>query len=226
MPNKFKIFTGAIVLMLGLFAFSGKAVAASPWDSVWAAIANLQQQITNIALTPGPVGPPGPAGEPGLTGEAGSQSPQGPSGTAAITLAKGNTVINQTIPGGETRAWTWVIPEGSYLVLGRVNYDLRSSASAAARIECRMREEGLIGFYDSAAGFLSQDQISTIPQLRGVSHSGSMTLVGTFQFNGRPDLHITIECEGTASPDGSIVVRSAGINAVPITSIQRFNPNP
>ena len=49
-----------------------------------AAIENLQDQITNISLTPGPEGPAGPAGE-------GEQGPQGLPGDDGADGAKGDT---------------------------------------------------------------------------------------------------------------------------------------
>ena len=82
MYTKIKIFLGIVVLALGLFVFSGKVFAASPWEDIWAAIANLQEQITNIALTPGPQGPIGPQGEQGPQGVPGPTGPEGPPGQA------------------------------------------------------------------------------------------------------------------------------------------------
>lgn len=58
-----------VVLTLALgtavLLFPRSAAYASPWDDVWAAITNLQEQITNIVLTPGPTGPTGPTGPAG-----------------------------------------------------------------------------------------------------------------------------------------------------------------
>ncbi len=75
MSKKFKIFLGALLLVLSLFIFSTKAMAAGPWDDVWAAIAqintrieDLYQQIAAIVPIPGPTGPPGPTGAPGPAG--------------------------------------------------------------------------------------------------------------------------------------------------------------
>ena len=57
-----------------------------PFDELWDAIINLQNDLTSIKTgvgSPGPQGeqgPPGPQGEQGLQGEQGSAGPQGPQG--------------------------------------------------------------------------------------------------------------------------------------------------
>jgi len=43
-----------------------------PFNKIWELFQDLQNQITNIQLTPGPQGEPGPKGEPGPTGPAGT----------------------------------------------------------------------------------------------------------------------------------------------------------
>lgn len=53
------------------------ARGGNPFDALWAAIANIQEQIDNIELIPGPEGPQGPQGEPGPQGEQGLQGEQG-----------------------------------------------------------------------------------------------------------------------------------------------------
>ncbi len=73
--KKYIIFS-VLTLAVGVsvaFAQNG----GNPWDAVWSAIAGLQNQIDNIVLTPGPVGPQGEQGEigpQGLQGEPGSPS--------------------------------------------------------------------------------------------------------------------------------------------------------
>ncbi len=60
-----------IFVIFGVFLFFATSVKAenmNPWNSVWAAIADLQNQIANIQLIPGPQGPSGPQGEIGLAG--------------------------------------------------------------------------------------------------------------------------------------------------------------
>ncbi|MBI5127323.1 hypothetical protein HZA76_02600 [Candidatus Roizmanbacteria bacterium] len=75
MFRKIKIFLGALFVILILILFSTKTQAAGPWDDVWLAITeirdqiiNLQSQITNIQLIPGPTGPTGPQGIQGPAG--------------------------------------------------------------------------------------------------------------------------------------------------------------
>jgi hypothetical protein len=186
---------------------------------------------------PGPQGPAGAHGvdgtngAPGADGAAGPQGPQGPQGaqgvpgTASITVADGSAVFSQYLIGSETKTWTWVIPEGSYLVFGRVSYSLSSSDTAATRLSCRLKVGGEFGSYDQADAFIVQDQWSPTGGLRGVSTAGSMTLVGTMLFNGRPQLPVAIECESTQS-GGSVLVNSARIDALPISGIQRYDHNP
>lgn len=74
---------GAISLIAVLF-FVGTASASgggNPWDRVWAAIQDLQDQITRIQLIPGPAGPQGSAGVDGVQGPVGPQGPQGSAGS-------------------------------------------------------------------------------------------------------------------------------------------------
>ena len=52
---------------------------------------NLQSQIANIQLTPGPTGPAGPQGAKGDTGDAGPAGPAGPVGPAGPAGVKGDT---------------------------------------------------------------------------------------------------------------------------------------
>ncbi len=56
---------------------------------VCAAIANLETEIHNISLTPGPQGPPGPSGANGTNGATGPQGPPGPSGANGTNGATG-----------------------------------------------------------------------------------------------------------------------------------------
>lgn len=79
-----------VTLLVFVILVSPKAVAAvanggNPWDLVWAAIGNLQNQIDNIQLIPGPAGPAGPAG---ATGPIGPQGIQGSSGPALSGINK------------------------------------------------------------------------------------------------------------------------------------------
>lgn len=64
-------------------------------------VVNLQQQIDNIELTPGPPGPPGPKGDKGDQGIQGLQGDPGPKGDTGDTGPKGDTGEQgpQGIPG-------------------------------------------------------------------------------------------------------------------------------
>jgi hypothetical protein len=110
-----------------------------PFSALWDAVAYLQNQITNIQLTPGPQGPKGdtgPQGPAGPQGEQGIQGPQGeqgpigelPSGTLPapafdsgwIILADHGTVID--VPhnvGGNINDYfiyaTYRRPNGSFM---------------------------------------------------------------------------------------------------------------
>jgi len=76
--------------MVSLFTVAGTYAGSNPngqpFQALWDAIADLQDQIDELELIPGPVGPQGPQGEqgepgpPGPQGEQGEQGPQGPQG--------------------------------------------------------------------------------------------------------------------------------------------------
>lgn len=51
-----------------------------------ATVVSLQNQITNIQLTPGATGPAGPAGPAGATGATGPAGPAGPAGASPFTV--------------------------------------------------------------------------------------------------------------------------------------------
>ena len=75
----------AILLVVNT-ALAGDNPSGTPFQAIWNAISNLQAQITNIQLIPGPQGPQGETGpqgiqgEPGLQGLQGETGPQGPQG--------------------------------------------------------------------------------------------------------------------------------------------------
>jgi len=74
-------FTNIMILLLGIFFIGFPQGAIAKRDHVpGKPFADLQEQIDNIELTPGPQGPPGPAGPQGLPGSTGPQGPQGPAG--------------------------------------------------------------------------------------------------------------------------------------------------
>ena len=85
MSKKKIIFSTALVavLLMNLAVVATMAVKPdepNPLEAIWAAIQDLQYQITNIQLIPGPQGPAGPTGPQGETGPMGPQGPQGETG--------------------------------------------------------------------------------------------------------------------------------------------------
>ncbi|MGB8215763.1 MAG: hypothetical protein WCE94_00515 [Candidatus Methanoperedens sp.] len=94
------VVTMVVVLMLTTMIPAAQAAGAqpsgTPFQALWDAIngttskfADLQQQINNIQLTPGPQGPQGPQGLKGDTGATGAIGPQGPKGDTGATGATG-----------------------------------------------------------------------------------------------------------------------------------------
>lgn len=90
-----KIFVMPAVLITSVLLFTtvAKAEGGNPWNAVWAAVQDLQNQIANIQLLPGPpgtsgpVGPQGPSGPTGATGPIGPQGPQGLQGPPGTSLS-------------------------------------------------------------------------------------------------------------------------------------------
>lgn len=79
--NKIAIWSAALMLLLGINAVLAKDQPdGAPFEAIWKAIKNLQEQINNIQLIPGSPGPTGPPGPQGLQGELGLQGPPGPIG--------------------------------------------------------------------------------------------------------------------------------------------------
>jgi len=69
--KKYLITISAIILLLTGTIVWAKGQPSDPMGAVWDAIRNLQTQINNIQLTPGPQGEQGIQGEQGLVGPAG-----------------------------------------------------------------------------------------------------------------------------------------------------------
>ena len=74
----------ALALLVFIPAFSNAAPNGNPFDAVWTAIRQLQQQVATIQLTPGPQGPAGPQGE---TGPQGPKGDKGDAGAPAAQVA-------------------------------------------------------------------------------------------------------------------------------------------
>ena len=85
--NRKNLTKGKALLLMSIFLVSaytavGMAVnpQAPPFNALWVAIADLQAQIDEIELIPGPPGPEGPIGPEGPTGPEGPEGPIGPEG--------------------------------------------------------------------------------------------------------------------------------------------------
>ena len=96
----------AIIVVFAVALVARFAIAAptpsptpNPFADLWAAIKNLQWQIRNIHLIPGPPGPQGETGLQGLPGELGPQGergesgPQGPAGPRLVVKDANGVVI-------------------------------------------------------------------------------------------------------------------------------------
>lgn len=68
--SKIGVFALAAILIIGSasMAAAQNNGGGNPFDALWAAIADLQDQIDSIELTPGPEGPQGQPGEDGIDG--------------------------------------------------------------------------------------------------------------------------------------------------------------
>jgi hypothetical protein len=82
------------VFLVSLYTVAGMAITpeGTPFDAIWAAIEDLQVQIDDIQLIPGPPGSEGPEGPPG---------PEGPSGST------GTPVLYTTNEEWEVELSTW-----------------------------------------------------------------------------------------------------------------------
>ncbi|TFG74087.1 MAG: collagen-like protein [Thermodesulfobacteriales bacterium] len=89
-----------LIIISSLFvstAFFASAKQVDPLAAIWDAIYDLQTQINNIQLIPGPAGPQGPIGglgPMGPQGPAGAQGPQGIQGELGQTI--GGNILNYT----------------------------------------------------------------------------------------------------------------------------------
>ena len=153
---KYNIFAVCIIIILiGMIVIPTSAKVEEPkgmkfWNahSIWAAVMDLQKQINNIELTPGPTGPIGPQGPAGTPGADGAQGPagtpgadgaQGPAGATGPQGATGTNGVSgwQLIPGTPSgdienvRTVTASCPAGKKVVGGGF---LTSSISNANRI--------------------------------------------------------------------------------------------
>jgi hypothetical protein len=116
--KKTVLFLIALVLCFPVMTF---AADGQPFQNLQRQIDQLNTQLQNIQLTPGPQGPEGP------TGPAGPEGPRGPSDAYATYLQYGSVPFDELprigdshIPGG---LWTQslVLPPGSYVLMATVH---------------------------------------------------------------------------------------------------------
>ena len=96
---KRKILTVCIaIILITLMVIPASAIVGEPpglmkWDAkgIWGAVMDLQEQINDIQLTPGPTGPSGPSGPTGATGLTGAKGDQGDQGIQGLIGATGLT---------------------------------------------------------------------------------------------------------------------------------------
>ena len=80
-----------LILCIPIIAFAQVKAQGVPFQDLQNQINNLQQQINNIKLTPGPTGPAGPVGPVGPMGPQGAQGLTGAVGATGATGAPGPT---------------------------------------------------------------------------------------------------------------------------------------
>jgi len=82
-----------VISAMAILAMASPAMAAvqkpnnwwvQPFEKIWNALLDLQNQISHIQLIPGPKGDTGPAGPQGIQGEVGPMGPAGPQGSQGI----------------------------------------------------------------------------------------------------------------------------------------------
>ena len=226
-----------LAIPVGARATSANAWQANPWKMVWSAINELQTQITNIQLTPGPQGEPGvrgPQGSPGAdgtqgvpgpagpAGPQGSQGEPGPAGSSGGGQLLSSGVFGALLPGGEGATWSWNVPAGQYLAIVSINYSLQSTFSdtattgLVASMLCQLQQQGVSGV--SASGS------THIGGTGAPGYSGEMTLISRVSMIDPSALSVI--CYGTHNPLGLSVVRAdyLRLNLVQVSSLGNLTP--
>jgi len=129
-----------VALLASGLTFAKETPKGQPFQALRDAIANLQEQIDNIQLLPGPQGPqgekgdkgdPGEQGPPGQKGDRGESGPMGPPGPAALPGAGNIAFIHQTSPGARiltTDGKVWYVNGNVWQRFGE-QYDVPISTS-------------------------------------------------------------------------------------------------
>lgn len=94
--NKIVLWSLFLALLLGVNVVLAKDdPSGTPFKALWEAITNLQEQIDNLQLLPGPQGESGPQGVPGQDGQDGQRGEQGPPGPTGpnLKVVQGNGEI-------------------------------------------------------------------------------------------------------------------------------------
>ncbi len=109
---------GMVLMLIAVFpisAIAGATPSGEPFEEIWEELADLQQHIDEIELTPGP---PGPQGSVGPQGPVGSQGPQGPMGAQGSVGPQGP--VGAQGPQGPMGAQGPVGPQGPVGAQGSV----------------------------------------------------------------------------------------------------------
>lgn len=109
----------AMVVMTASLSVVSAANEKNPFEMVWAAIKDIQEQIVNIALLPGPQGEQGPVGATStVPGPIGPQGPQGEPGEGGPSLvlkdANGQNLgilLGSTRGGSSERKYETYLPD-------------------------------------------------------------------------------------------------------------------
>ncbi len=116
----------ALALVLSINVVFAAKGGNNPLDAVWAAIADLQQQITNIQLIPGPQGIQGIQGEPGQDGLPGEQGPVGSAGPSLKVVDANGTEVGLliSIEGDNLSVWSRELIIHLIINAGTGNYSI------------------------------------------------------------------------------------------------------
>jgi len=189
-------------LSIGSLAATGRADPirnGSPFQSIWRAIAELQHQLENIALLPGPPGAPGAPGPAGPLGPPGPEGLPGPASTDADDL-----VANR-------------------LALGRDAFTYGSTISPKLIVHDESREVATIAFFKYSEGFANhmvqgraRGSITSPSDVKDndvvAQYSGQGYLAGAFQKIGAVNMQVDASGDLASGMTGKLVFKVAGLN--------------
>ena len=145
-------------------------------------IENLQQQINNIELTPGPqgpIGPQGPAGVAGADGATGPQGPQGATGPAGADGADGKDGIDGASISAADLARITVLETtfsgvsrlGPNLVFDGMNVYVRNGMGATDAIPVNGLGNLIIGYNEPIVGGIQSQKTGSHNLIVGRGHN-------------------------------------------------------